>query len=441
MKSKGKSQGTKKIIIIFIISLILLIAGIVLSYFSSAKYVATKAVKGLGQNVIELANSTNKNTGLEENFKVTSTIKVNLQSDYFQALSSLSPDYQVVSNLLSNLSNTETQVTMTQDKQNKKLLINYDTKLSGEPLANVKYLVDNATEYYYIDGLTQNYINNGNNGYFESLNSTTTTKENAEYIIEKITEAASNNIKDEYLSETYEKDSKKITITLTEDDMVEFLNNIIDELKKDSKANQIMTGYDKNFSKAKVTKSDVANLGTVTINIYIDKFIGQIKKYEIKSSDDAITYYEGENKVIEIRNKDELVTKLDITTNDDKIDIKITDGNNTNIGNLSINKTSTNYDVVANITTEEFSANFGYNSQITNLKQGNSYDSSTTISLDITANDAVLLNGTIEITSTTTNDTAINEDVSNSVLASTVESTPSDLVMQKIAEIMVRLSS
>ena len=441
MKSKGKSQGTKKIIIIFIISLILLIAGIVLSYFSSAKYVATKAVKGLGQNVIELANSTNQNTGLEENFKVTSTIKVNLQSDYFQALSSLSPDYQVVSNLLSNLSNTETQVTMTQDKQNKKLLINYDTKFSGEPLANVKYLVDNATEYYYIDGFTENYINNGNNGYFESLNSTTTTKENAEYIIEKITEAASNNIKDEYLSETYEKDSKKITITLTEDDMVEFLNNIIDELKKDSKANQIMTGYDKNFSKAKVTKSDVASLGTVTINIYIDKFIGQIKKYEIKSNDDAITYYEGQNKVIEIRSKDELVTKLDITTNDDKIDIKITDGNNTNIGNLSINKTSTNYDVVANITTEEFSANFGYNSQITNLKQGNSYDSSTTISLDITANDAVLLNGTIEITSTTTNDTAINEDVSNSVLASTVESTPSDLVMQKIAEIMVRLSS
>lgn len=441
MKSKGKSQGTKKIIIIFIISLILLIAGIVLSYFSSAKYVATKAVKGLGQNVIELANSTNKNTGLEENFKVTSTIKVNLQSDYFQALSSLSPDYQVVSNLLSNLSNTETQVTMTQDKQNKKLLINYDTKLSGEPLANVKYLVDNATEYYYIDGLTQNYINNGNNGYFESLNSTTTTKENAEYIIEKITEAASNNIKDEYLSETYEKDSKKITITLTEDDMVEFLNNIIDELKKDSKANQIMTGYDKNFSKAKVTKSDVASLGTVTINIYIDKFIGQIKKYEIKSNDDAITYYEGQNKVIEIRNKDELVTKLDITTNGDKIDIKITDGNNTNIGNLSINKTSTNYDVVANITTEEFSANFGYNSQITNLKQGNSYDSSTIISLDITANGTVLLNGTIEITSTTTNDTAINEDVSNSVLASTVGSTPSDLVMQKIAEIMVRLSS
>ena len=440
MESKGKSQKQKKIIVIFIISLILLIAGIILSYFSSAKYVAKRAVKVMSQNVIELANSRNQ-TGLEENFKTTSTIKVNLQSDYYQALSSLSTEYQVLSNLLRNLSNTETQITMIQDQQNKKMLINYDTKLSGQPLANVKYLVDNATEYYYIDGLTQSYVNNGNNRYFESLNSTTTTKENIEYIKEKITESAANNIKDEYLSESYEKEYKKITVTLTENDMVEFLNNILEELKKDSKANQILTGYDKDFSKAKVTKKDVAGLGTVKINIYIDKLIGQIKKYEVISDKDSITYYEGESKVIEIRNNDKLVTKLDITSKEDKTDIKITDENNKSIGSISISKTSTNYDIVANITTEEFSANFGYNSQITNLKEGKSYDSGTTISLDITANNSVLFNGTMEITSTTTNDTTINEDVSNSVLASTVGTTPSELVMQKFAEMMMRLGS
>lgn len=440
MESKGKSQKQKKIIVIFIISLILLIAGIILSYFSSAKYVAKRAVKVMSQNVIELANSRNQ-TGLEENFKTTSTIKVNLQSDYYQALSSLSTEYQVLSNLLRNLSNTETQITMIQDQQNKKMLINYDTKLSGQPLANVKYLVDNATEYYYIDGITQSYVNNGNNRYFESLNSTTTTKENIEYIIEKITESAANNIKDEYLSESYEKEYKKITVTLTENDMVEFLNNILEELKKDSKANQILTGYDKDFSKAKVTKKDVAGLGTVTINIYIDKLIGQIKKYEVISDKDSITYYEGESKVIEIRNNDKLVTKLDITSKEDKTDIKITDENNKSIGSISISKTSTNYDIVANITTEEFSANFGYNSQITNLKEGKSYDSSTTISLDMTANNSVLFNGTMEITSTTTNDTTINEDVSNSVLASTVGTTPLELVMQKFAEMMMRLGS
>ncbi len=438
--NKIKKQKTK-IIIIFLGALILLIAGITLSYFSSAQYVAQRVVKVMGKNMVELVNNGNQNTGLEENFKTTSSVKMNLQSEYFQALSTLSPDYQVLSNLLRNLSNTETQITMIQDQQQKKLLINYDTKLSGESLANIKYLVDNATEYYYIDGLTPNYINNGNNSYFESLNSTTTTKENTEYMIEKITQATANNMKKEYLSETYEKDCKKITITLTENDIVELSNNILEELKKDTKANQIMTGYDKEFSKAKVTKEDISGLGTITINIYIDKLIGQIKKYEITNNNDSIIFYEGETQVLEIWSDNKLVTKLNITQNNDKTNIKITNGTDTNIGDISINKTNTNYDIVAEITAEEFSANFGYNSQITNLKEGNSYDSNTRISLDITADNAVLFNGTIEITSTTTKDTTINEDVSNSVLASTVETAPSDLVTQKLLEIITRLTS
>lgn len=438
--NKIKKQKTK-IIIIFLGALILLIAGITLSYFSSAQYVAQRVVKVMGKNMVELVNNGNQNTGLEENFKTTSSVKMNLQSEYFQALSTLSPDYQVLSNLLRNLSNTETQITMIQDQQQKKLLINYDTKLSGESLANIKYLVDNATEYYYIDGLTPNYINNGNNSYFESLNSTTTTKENTEYMIEKITQATANNMKKEYLSETYEKACKKITITLTENDIVELSNNILEELKKDTKANQIMTGYDKEFSKAKVTKEDISGLGTITINIYIDKLIGQIKKYEITNNNDSIIFYEGETQVLEIWSDNKLVTKLNITQNNDKTNIKITNGTDTNIGDISINKTNTNYDIVAEITAEEFSANFGYNSQITNLKEGNSYDSNTRISLDITADNAVLFNGTIEITSTTTKDTTINEDVSNSVLASTVETAPSDLVTQKLLEIITRLTS
>ena len=192
--NKVKKQKTK-IIVIFLVALILLIAGIILSYFSSAQYVAQRVVKVMGKNMVELVNNGNQNTGLEENFKTTSTIKMNLQSEYFQALSTLSPDYQGLSNLLRNLTNTETQITMIQDQKQRKMLINYDTKLSGESLANIKYLVDNATEYYYIDGLTPNYINNGNNSYFESLNSTTTTKENTEYMIEKITQATANNMK------------------------------------------------------------------------------------------------------------------------------------------------------------------------------------------------------------------------------------------------------
>lgn len=438
---ENKKKKTKIVIIVLVVAIILLAGGITISYLTSARYVAKRAVKLMSENVVELANSGKTETGLEENFNKTSTIKVNLQSDYFQALQALSPDYQILSNILRNLSGVETQVTTIQDQKNKKMLVNFDSKLAGEELASVKYLVDNATEYYFINGTTENYINNGNNGYFEALSSATTAQENTEYIIEKIGSSAANNIKDEYLSESYEDGNKKVTITLTEDNMVEFLNNIIAELKEDSRANKIMTGYDKDFGKEKITKDDLHDIGTVTINIYIDKFFGTVKRYEMTTSDNSgITYYEEENKTLELRMNNELIAKLDITTSDDKMEAKITDGNGASIGSISISKTSTNYDVIANITTSTLTANFGYNSQITNLKKGNSYDSSTTVSLDVSANNVSLINGTIEVTSTTTNDTTINEDVSNSVLASTMTTTPTELIFQKVMEVMNRLA-
>lgn len=438
---ENKKKKTKIVIIVLVVAIILLAGGITFSYLTSAKYVAKRAVKLMSENAVELANGRKTETGLEENFNKTSTIKVNLQSDYFQALQALSPDYQILSNILRNLSGVETQVTTIQDQKNKKMLVNFDSKLAGEELASVKYLVDNATEYYFINGTTENYINNGNNGYFEALSSATTAQENTEYIIEKIGSSAANNIKDEYLSESYEDGNKKVTITLTEDNMVEFLNNIIAELKEDSRANKIMTGYDKDFGKEKITKDDLHDIGTVTINIYIDKFFGTVKRYEMTTSDNSgITYYEEENKTLELRMNNELIAKLDITTSDDKMEAKITDGNGASIGSISISKTSTNYDVIANITTSTLTANFGYNSQITNLKKGNSYDSSTTVSLDVSANNVSLINGTIEVTSTTTNDTTINEDVSNSVLASTMTTSPTELIFQKVMEVMNRLA-
>ena len=68
-------------------------------------------------------------------------------------------------------------------------------------------------------------------------------------MIEKIQESLSNNIKEEYLSESYQDQYKVITMTLTEDNFVELANNILKDLKNDTKANQIMTSLNKDFSK------------------------------------------------------------------------------------------------------------------------------------------------------------------------------------------------
>lgn len=441
MEKAKKKKGKKSIILLFILGLMLITVGSVLAYLSSPSYVSKTVIKEFSQKAIELIGN-RVETGLEDNYKTTSNIKINLKSDYFQALATMDPSYAMISNLLNNLSNTENNITMIQDKENKKLFLNLDSKLAGQSLLNTKYLVENATAYYSIDGITSTYVNNGNNNYFESLNSTTTTNENTKYIIEKIAESLAKNLEDNYLSESYNNEYKIITITLTEKDIVTYINKVINDLKKDDKANKIMTGYNANFSKTKITAEDISGIGTIKVNIYLDKLLSQAKIYELELKDNNKIAYSKEDgkEIIEIISEDEKVT-LEIRSQGEKTEISIKDGNNTSLGTITISKTSTNYDIVANIISEETSLDFGYNYQITNLKKGTSYDSSATMTMKITAQDTTILDGNITITGQTTNDVTINEDTSGSVLASSLTGTQSELLQQKLSLIILSLMS
>lgn len=441
MDKAKKKKEKKSIILLFILGLMLITVGSVLAYLSSPSYVSKTVIKEFSQKAIELIGN-RVETGLEDNYKTASNIKINLKSDYFQALATMDPSYAMISNLLNNLSNTENNITMIQDKENKKLFLNLDSKLAGQSLLNTKYLVENATAYYSIDGITSTYVNNGNNNYFESLNSTTTTNENTKYIIEKIAESLAKNLEDNYLSESYNNEYKIITITLTEKDIVTYINKVINDLKKDDKANKIMTGYNANFSKTKITAEDISGIGTIKVNIYLDKLLSQAKIYELELKDNnKITYSKEDGKeIIEIISEDEKVT-LEIRSQGEKTEISIKDGNNTSLGTITISKTSTNYDIVANIISEETSLDFGYNYQITNLKKGTSYDSSATMTMKITAQDTTILDGNITITGQTTNDVTINEDTSGSVLASSLTGTQSELLQQKLSLIILSLMS
>lgn len=441
MEKKEKKRGHKLVVVLILLSIALLAGGGVLTYFTSPKYVAQTVIKEMGENATQiLANR--QETGLEENYSTTGTLKIDLQSDYFQGLSTTDPSYATLANLFRNLSNTQNNIAVVQDKENKRLFINYNSTLNGQNLFSTRYLVEDATEYYYIDGVTSTYVNNGNNNYFESLNSATTTNENLNYIIEKVTESVKDNIEDSYLSTTYEDNYKVVTITLTEDDLLQLGNNVLEDLKKDTKANQIMTGYNQNFADTKITKDQIKGIGTIQLHIYLNKISTQVERYELNMEDGTTLSYSiaNGNKMIEITQNDS-TTRFTITTTNDKTDITITDEENTTIGSVSISKTSTNYDIIANVTTDTMSMDFGYNTQMTNVKKGASYDSSTTITLNISSQNTMLLNGTITLDTTTTSDTTIEEDTSTSVLASTLTGTESDLLSQKLITALTQLMS
>ena len=118
---ENKKKKTKIVIIVLVVAIILLAGGITISYLTSAKYVAKKAVKLMSENAVELANSGKTETGLEENFNTTSTIKVNIEEQKEDntviASTSTNNENDVNTDITDNSINT-TNTTNTLDSQN-----------------------------------------------------------------------------------------------------------------------------------------------------------------------------------------------------------------------------------------------------------------------------------------------------------------------------------
>ena len=441
MNENVKKKGPNKIfgILLLLIAVIAIGAGAFLTYITSPKFIATETIKKMSENIVSFMDNNKTDTGLEENYKKTSTVTMNLQSDYLTTISQTDPSMVPYANLLRNLTNTTSTTIMVQDIENSRLFLDYNTTLNEEPLINLKYLVENSTEYYYIDGVSQTYINNGNNNYFESLNSN-----NTKYLIEKAGESLASHIEDSYLSSSYESDYKKITITLTEDDLVTVVNNVLSDLKKDSKASKILSGYNESFNDFEISKDTISGLGTVEFNIYIDKVLGTVKKYDMNLEESKIklSYDDStDQKELELIANNESVGKVQFSTNDGNITLNIVDNSNNVVGTISTTKTSTNYDIIINLTLDTTIIDINYNNQITNLKKNTSYDSTTNIAINISSNNTTLINGTINITSNITNDTRIEEDTSTSVLASTLPAPKEQLLTEKMTTVFTRLMS
>lgn len=444
LKQKNNKKGI--LIILVVLGLLLIGGGAALSFLGAPKRVTSMVINKLSTNMENLMKDNKDVTGINESFTATSNIKFNMQSDYFQALAQMSPEYATFAKLFTNLSNTETNMIIAQDTKNQKLFMNWNSSLNQQELLAAKYLIENNTEYYFINGAVPNYINNGNNNYFESLTSSTTTNENLVYVIKTTAKLIGENLKDEYFTETTDGDYRKITLTLNQKNYAELANNVLAGLKKDDKANKILTGYDKDFAKSKVSVDNENNKSVIEFIIYTDKLLSQPKKYELKFIGDGqtsgFTYYKEENQgIVEIKNNDKTVGTMKITTKDNKTDINILDEKGTSLGTITINKTDTNQDILINIKNETAAIEISYNSKLSNIEKNKSYDMDTTMSIKVTSNNMNLINGIISAKTQVTSEANINEDISTSVLASSVTPEQQALLDQKMTTILLSLMS
>ena len=437
MGTNNEKKGRGIVKFLFFIAIICLVSGALLTYLTSPKYIINKALTTVTTNLMGIYEN-KKETGLTENFKIEGTLRMDLKSDYYAGLSSMNQEYASIAKSLNNLSNTTTEYTYIHDKKNEKRFINVNTKTNDKSILNIKQLIDNATEYYFIEGITNTYINNGNNNYFESL-TTNTTYENIDYILEILPEIITNNLTEDMITTSYNNTQKIVTLTLKENNLLKLENNILKDLKNDDRANTILTAYNPDFSKTKITKKDVKNIKPIKVNIYLDKIFPQFNKIEIISGYCSFIYSieQGKEQVI-IKNEEDSIT-FTINRNKKMTTITITNQNNEELGDISITKTDTNTDIILHFSKDDTNYSLGYNNQITNLHKNKSYDSNTSISIKITNKDTTMLDGIITLEQKVSNDTKITEDISTSTLASTLEKSIDNLIEEKIQTLQTTL--
>lgn len=422
----------KLIISIFILSIILISVGTYILYISNPKKITQTAINNF-QTKLKDIFSTNEDLNVGQNYTLTSNINLNLESDYLN--STQDESIKLYKNIINKLNNSNNVLNISQDKTNKKALFSLISTQDNKELINTKYLVENSTEYYYIKDFQSTYINAGTNNYFETLTEENTSQENLTYLYDFIGKSLKNNIPDEYF-EKYQTETSisneptkltKVSLTLNNEKIKTIAKSILKDLKNDEKANKILTGYNEEFTNSKIKDSTeyLPKGKTLILNVYTTNLTYQIKKYELIIQDDKneqkITYEVGKNKDIAyIIDNNKIIYKLNIVNSNNKSTIKILNSKEKNIGEINIEKNKNSEELLVEIKDNDTTIDIDYEKKLKNIKKNKSYDVSTYVSIKAISNNSNILNGTIKIDSKVSNEVKISEDVSNSVLESSV---------------------
>ena len=424
----------KRIIIIVIVAFLL--AGIFIGFgihfnnISKPQYIFKSGISIISDNFKNYFNLEDR--GIGDNFTIESSIDYNLDSEYYKRTSQSDTEDLKTYNLINNLTNMTDSFVYKQSKKDKTAYIELNEKIKNEEVVDKKVYISNATKYYYVNGILKNYVNDGTCNYFETLTEDNTTKSNIDYLYDFIVESIGNNIKNEYFKEYTVEESINGTkksvhqISLEVDDYLihKVLNGVLSDLKKDKKANYILSNIDTTFSKYKIkdSKKFLDKNEVYTINIYTTKVLCKPLKYEIIYLDKDVKkkyIYEGNSSkgTYYYVEDDNVKYTADVSIKENNISAKIYDSKSKNIGELKVEKTGINRTFDFVFDNGEKKWDIVYYSKYSKIKNG-SYTNEKKASFKYVLNKESKLNGDVTITTKVSKDVKIEEDVSNAILES-----------------------
>lgn len=433
MRSKNK---TRKIgIFLLIISISLISSGLYIGYVSNPKRIALTAMRSLSTSIYTKKETSKENVvpvlNKETGYTINSSIKLTASSPYIVNKATTDEKYLKYANLIKNINSTENNISYIQDNKNKKLLVNIDSTLYNEPLFIGKYLIQDATTYYYINNFKDTYINNGNNNYFETITTKTTT-ENIKYLLDFIKSSFKSNLKNDYFEITEkemvianEKDTyNQITLNIDNDKAKKIINSILKDLKNDKESSKIITSINKNFNNYKITKKTqiLKENNSIVFNIYTDKMTYQIRKQEIilKNTDTKITISYDYNKRGEVLLNDEIIYYYHIDKNSDGSRINILSREQKNIGSIIYNNVNNLKVIEFNYSDSKYTISANYKVETSTIEKDKKHSIVNQFNLRITNNETELINANYLIDTIIENKAKIEEDISTSIFQSSV---------------------
>ena len=365
-----------------------------------------------------------------DNFKVTGSVDFNIASEEYKKKSPIDDDCKRKNNLVNNLTAMDINYIISQSEKENKQYITLDEEIKNEKILTYKYITDNSTKYYYIESVLNNYINDGNSNYFEIFTEGETTVSNINYMYEFIKDALAKELGEE--SKTYvrttiinnkQEELNQLSVRLDNKSINNILNGILDDIKKDERANNIMKNIDSDFLNRKFETDRFEKKESYTINIYTSKYLKKPLKYEIiyLNGDIKKVYsYEGNaNKgLFYYLENDNMKYSADVTATKNEISIDVYDYHQIEVGNIKINKDINSTMMNISLNLEKSSYDVVYSKKYKDYDNKKSYNIEQDISLIIINNGEKRLSGDIKATNKVEKIEKIDVNVDNAILMS-----------------------
>ena len=244
------------VLILFFLSFSLIGIGVYLNSVVKSSYMMGKGIDFIQNSFYQYFVKNVNNVG--DNYSLDGTIKFSLKSDYYKK-NPASEEYRRIL----NLNQLNSNFSLKQNLKTKQAYIYIDEKIKNEKLLFLKLLIENNTEYFFLDGIADSYIDNGTCNYFETFQNDATMQKNIDYIYFSFFSSLKKSLKEEYF-DRYEKveniDGKdtiviEIIMDISDNLIHTILNDTLDNMRKDSKANLILSSTFKDFDKYKIDSS------------------------------------------------------------------------------------------------------------------------------------------------------------------------------------------